>query len=43
MAILAIAVFSLMFFLAGKEDRDRKEKEMDYMRDEIDRLKNRKY
>ena len=41
MAIIAIAIFSLMFFLAGKEERDKKEREMNFLRDEINRLKNR--
>jgi len=41
MAIIAIAIFSLMFFLAGKEERDRKEKELNSIRNDINNLKDR--
>lgn len=42
MGIIAIAIFSLIFFLAARDESHKKEREMNFLRDEINNLKNRR-
>ncbi len=39
MGIIAIAIFSLIFFLAARDENHKKEREMNFLRDEINNLK----
>lgn len=41
MFLIAVAIFSLMFYLAGKEERERKERELNSIRNDINNLKHR--
>lgn len=41
MFLIAVAIFSLMFFLAGKEERDRKEREINSIKEDIKRMRSR--